>query len=555
MRRGTGSWSTPNSVPGSGSTVFNGSTGTITAINHAGARVLLDDDRQVHLSATFIAGTRRDGTPNVSHGWARTVDGAQGGTWTQTHLLGTPTWTRSPATSAKAEAGTPPTPGTPAPTLTTPSASWPTAVAPETRSSMPCAEQSRKRWLRRTTRGSSTGSSAPNVKGTRRSPPVDPGTTPLSWTGPATNCPEPPRNTSGPLKPWTPPRTSEPGLARSAIYAAAGETTSPPPTTRSAEPTNDSTTPPAGSPTAKPTSSTTRQTLLNGPHWDRTHRWRLDRIAEIDHTLAHHWADVTLTAVRADDPLAFGADQLRAARATYQTDLTSILNGLPPDRRDNLDLANADLRQARRDLTDARRQVVRAELALDAAEQRRWGRRDRPAIEHATSELDAPTRTSKSRTARSTRRSNESPPNEMPSRPGTLRRRRAPVRAASSKPQSATPPPHSTKADPNASPTPPSTPPATCGPPSAPRRPAGAVWLRRAASPNNSKPSRTTTPTSSATGSPPRSTRRKNYKSTRCLLTPAPSSTPRITSTRDQPVARSKARQPGTPCWKPPSNA
>jgi len=71
--------------------VFNGSTGTITAVNHSGARVLLDDDRQVQLSATFMAGMRRDGTPNVSHGWARTVDGAQGGTWTQAHLLGTPT--------------------------------------------------------------------------------------------------------------------------------------------------------------------------------------------------------------------------------------------------------------------------------------------------------------------------------------------------------------------------------------------------------------------------------------------------------------------------------
>src|SRR5205085_673418 len=28
--------------------------------------------------------------PNVSHPWARTVDGAQGGTWHQVHLLGTP---------------------------------------------------------------------------------------------------------------------------------------------------------------------------------------------------------------------------------------------------------------------------------------------------------------------------------------------------------------------------------------------------------------------------------------------------------------------------------
>ena len=32
---------------------------------------------------------RADGSPNVSHAWARTVDGAQGGTWDHAHLLGT----------------------------------------------------------------------------------------------------------------------------------------------------------------------------------------------------------------------------------------------------------------------------------------------------------------------------------------------------------------------------------------------------------------------------------------------------------------------------------
>ena len=40
------------------------------------------------LPASFVQGTRRDGSPNVSHAWARTVDGAQGGTWQACHLLG-----------------------------------------------------------------------------------------------------------------------------------------------------------------------------------------------------------------------------------------------------------------------------------------------------------------------------------------------------------------------------------------------------------------------------------------------------------------------------------
>src|SRR5439155_18844665 len=48
--------------------------------------------------------------------------------------------------------------------------------------------------------------------------------------------------------------------------------------------------------------------------WEATNGWRLDRLAEIDRGLAHHWADVGLAAVRADDPLSFGVDRLREER-------------------------------------------------------------------------------------------------------------------------------------------------------------------------------------------------------------------------------------------------
>ena len=42
------------------------------------------------LPAAFVHGARKDGSPNLSHAWARTVDGAQGGTWEACHLLGSP---------------------------------------------------------------------------------------------------------------------------------------------------------------------------------------------------------------------------------------------------------------------------------------------------------------------------------------------------------------------------------------------------------------------------------------------------------------------------------
>lgn len=68
----------------------NGSTGTITAINERAAVAQMDDGTALVIPAGFVRGERIDGTPNMSHGWARTIDGAQGGTWEQVHLLATP---------------------------------------------------------------------------------------------------------------------------------------------------------------------------------------------------------------------------------------------------------------------------------------------------------------------------------------------------------------------------------------------------------------------------------------------------------------------------------
>jgi conjugative relaxase-like TrwC/TraI family protein len=75
---------------GSSRRIHNGSTGTVLTVTSDGLTVALDNGPQVRLDARLVGGFRPDGTPNVSHAWARTVDGAQGGTWRQVHLLGTP---------------------------------------------------------------------------------------------------------------------------------------------------------------------------------------------------------------------------------------------------------------------------------------------------------------------------------------------------------------------------------------------------------------------------------------------------------------------------------
>jgi ATP-dependent exoDNAse (exonuclease V) alpha subunit len=71
--------------------ITNGTTGRITQVTGRGdLDVLFDDGRTIILPTEIVASTRPDGSPNLSHAWARTIDGAQGGTWDQVHLLATP---------------------------------------------------------------------------------------------------------------------------------------------------------------------------------------------------------------------------------------------------------------------------------------------------------------------------------------------------------------------------------------------------------------------------------------------------------------------------------
>jgi hypothetical protein len=70
------------------SPLVNGSVATVTAIDHHGIAVRTDGGMAMSIPVEFVRGLRPDGTPNLSHAWARTVDGAQGGTWDHAHLLG-----------------------------------------------------------------------------------------------------------------------------------------------------------------------------------------------------------------------------------------------------------------------------------------------------------------------------------------------------------------------------------------------------------------------------------------------------------------------------------
>jgi conjugative relaxase-like TrwC/TraI family protein len=74
-----------------GHRLTNGIVVTVTEVTPDGLAVTADRTLMpVLLPREFVSGRAGDGRPQVSHGWARTIDGVQGGTWDQVHLLATP---------------------------------------------------------------------------------------------------------------------------------------------------------------------------------------------------------------------------------------------------------------------------------------------------------------------------------------------------------------------------------------------------------------------------------------------------------------------------------
>jgi conjugative relaxase-like TrwC/TraI family protein len=74
-----------------GSRLTNGTVATVQTVTEAGVMVTTPGRSDpALLPAEFVTARRDDGRPQISHSWARTIDGVQGGTWDQVHLLATP---------------------------------------------------------------------------------------------------------------------------------------------------------------------------------------------------------------------------------------------------------------------------------------------------------------------------------------------------------------------------------------------------------------------------------------------------------------------------------
>jgi hypothetical protein len=64
-----------------------------------------------------------------------------------------------------------------------------------------------------------------------------------------------------------------------------------------------------------------RQQQGEHDRYEAEHGWRWAETRALRDQLAHHWTDVVIACVKADDPLAYGTDKLRHTRQTVASDV------------------------------------------------------------------------------------------------------------------------------------------------------------------------------------------------------------------------------------------
>jgi conjugative relaxase-like TrwC/TraI family protein len=374
---------------GAASRLVNGTTATVTDVGGDGLTITLDNGATAVLKAEFVQGTRKDGSPNLSHAWARTVDGAQGGTWETCHLLG--------SLSLDAYRG----------------------YTGQSRSRQPT-----------------------HTWNTTRVEVVDHGGILADQRDGAEQVADalarqPDPSLAARTDPWTVDRdlrqlidehervlAGRPADSQKALAAAAGEA-------ERAQARLSNMDAIAGHTARrldqlgalaglsrrrrdqrrilehKLAGDTENATAARHIYTDAAERvaqlrrgqdalerfeavqgWRRDELIRLCDQLDHHWADVVTSCVRADDPLAFGIDKLRNARITAVSDLYQLDASIPSDRITEWEQNRGQLADILRARHDAERQLAERQTALQQAGRRHWGRRDHEAIAAAQALVD-----------------------------------------------------------------------------------------------------------------------------------------------------------------------
>jgi hypothetical protein len=370
--------------------LVNGTSATVERVHQHGLAIRVDNGRPALLPAEFVQGSRRDGSPNVSHEWARTVDGAQGGTWECCHLLGssaldalrgysgqsrsrqpTHTWNtatvaasdhggvladrRSPAQQVAAALARQPDPRLAAYSdpfiverqLTARIQAHHAVLdrqPPDPTAAVAVAAQELARARGRQTNSDSI------VAGTRER---------LEAVGALSGLSRHGRAERGWWQAKLAGDLDTAGQARAATAIAMSNL------------------------------DRLRREQVAHDRFEQAQGWRRAEVAALRSRVDHHWADVVAGCVRADDPLAYGMDKLRAARHTVAGDLSALEASIPIDRDSERARTRRDLVTAAVARRDAQHGLDDAVDRADQARQRRWGRRDHNAITRAGQEMSS----------------------------------------------------------------------------------------------------------------------------------------------------------------------
>ena len=363
--------------------LHNGTTVTVTAVNEAGLVVRSDAGAALSLPRSFVEARRSDATPKLSHAWARTIDGAQGGTWEQVHLLGSV------------------------------ALSHPGGYVGQSRSRLPTHTWNVTRLV--DDHGGRLADDRTPQEAVAAAMERQPLATLAAVDDPGILDRELSAELAGhrAVLAQRPPEISRElaqarhGLRRAeetheaAVHRASyarGQLEHHNPLTRLRREGRDDrarrveamdrASRDVRQATERVEAGRARLTELERAQarrlsFDATEGWREKRVAEVSERLAHHWAAATLAVDRQGDPLAFGTERLREARASYSADLDRLRADLPPDVSDRVRRAGAELHRAEQDRSHAARQLEEAEHAVALASQRRWGRIDKPARDDA----------------------------------------------------------------------------------------------------------------------------------------------------------------------------
>jgi conjugative relaxase-like TrwC/TraI family protein len=370
------------------SPLVNGIVATVAAVHLAGLDIHTDAGMTT-IATEFVRGVRADGTPNVSHAWARTVDGAQGGTWDHAHLLGTAALDACRGYTGQSRSRHP-------------THTWNTTPVDDADRGGRLADQR--------TVSEQVAAALARIPNTTLAAADDPWPLDRQLRKVIDNHQaaldrQPPDRTGERADAHRAADVAEAGLAAAARRAAdtwseieefaslrtlsrAGRIERGELEQRLLSEQQAAVGAAGLVASARHRAMRLEQEQAAHDNFEQAEGWRRPALHAATGRLEQHWTDVAVACVAADQPLAYGIEPLRRARTHLARQLAAIEADLPPDR-------DGEQRASRRALADAVRARHHAEQELSAARERhdhllgqRWPRRDSYVIGIAADTLE-----------------------------------------------------------------------------------------------------------------------------------------------------------------------